>query len=217
MPTHVQPILATVLLSIALSDSSYPDFPLRPSPVTHIDWQLLLDFVLSPSYFISDDCSSLGHQLRPPLSYSGSTNPCLVWTFEFPPSCPFVGLGNSLADLEVFVYTLLPWPDTSSAACTYLCLSLAAWTLINFGLLVFRLVVPSLDSVILCSTWKLCPHSAAILWHCVCCLCLPLAFFCLSKTFGYSGLLNFQLSIPSLASETLSFIQKSLSTLCSHL
>ena len=102
----------------------------------------------------SDDCSSLGHQLRPPLSYSGSTNPCLVRTFEFPPSGSFLGLGNSLADLELFVYTLLPWPVTSSAACTYLCLPLAARTLINSGLLVFRLVVPSLNSETLCSAVK---------------------------------------------------------------
>jgi len=165
----------------------------------------------------SDDCSSLGHQLRPPLSYSGFTNPCLVQTFEFLPSCPLFGLGNSLADSEVFVYTLLPWPVTSSAACTYLCLPLAAWTLVNSGLLVFRLVVPSPDLETLCSAWKPCLHSAAILWHRVCCLCLPLAFLCLSKTLGYSGLLNFRLSILSLASETLSFIRKSLSTLCSHL
>ena len=136
MSTHVQPILATVLLSIVLSDRtmSYLDFLLWPSPVTCIDWQLLLDFALSPSYFISDDCSSLGHQLWPPLSYSSFTNSRLVWTFEFPPSCPFFGLGNSLANSEVLVYTLLPWPVTSSAACTYPCLPLAAQTLINSGL-----------------------------------------------------------------------------------
>ena len=152
-----------------------------------------------------------------PLPFFGCLDPCQLRTFGFLACCPFSGLGNSLADSEVFVYTLLPWPVTSSAACTYLCLPLAAWTLVNSGLLVFQLVVPSPDSVNLRSTWKPCPHSAAILWHRVCCLCLPLAFFCLSKTLGYSGLLNFQLSILSLASETLSFIWKSLSTLCSHL
>ena len=102
-----------------------------------------------------------------------------------------------MADSEVFVYTLLPWPVTSSAARTYLCLPLAAWTLINSGLLVFQLVVPSPDSETLCSTWKPCLHSAAILWHRVFSLCLPLAFFCLSKTLGYSGLLNFWLSTLS--------------------
>jgi len=92
---------------------------------------------------------------------------------------------------------LLPWSDTSSATCTYLCLPLAARILINSGLLIFQLVVRSLDSETLHSTQKPCLHSVAILWHHVCCLCLPPAFFCLSKTLGYSGLLNFQLSTLS--------------------
>ena len=105
-----------------------------------------------------------------------------------------------MADLEVFVYTLLPWPDTSSAACNYLCLPLAAWTLVNSGLLVFWLVVPSLDLETLRSTQKPCPHSAAILWHLCLLPLLPLSASCLllsTKTLGYSGLLNFWLSTLS--------------------
>ena len=121
----------------------------------------------------------------------------MVRTFEFPPSCPFFGLRNSLADSEVFVYTLLPWLVTSSAACTYLCLPLAALTLVNSGLLVFRLVVPSPglgnSSLHLETLSTLCSRSLAL------CL-LPLSASCLllsTKTLGYSGLLN--LRLPALS------------------